>query len=123
MPDMTLKTRAPSRYSYTPPRLAKDSPKEEELFFETNYTTVATAGTPVKITKLYAGQTITVWADDGNTGDCYIGNRRVNSTIGYPITPNGTLSINLTHGYEKHKYVEIYVDAANAADKVYWIKI
>lgn len=103
--------------------LAKDTPREEELFLETNFTKVATAGTPVKITKIYAGQTITLWSDDGNTGDVYVGNRQVNSTTGYPITINGNLSINLTQGIESHKYFELYLDAANAGDKVYWIKI
>lgn len=101
----------------------KDEPKEEELFLETNFTTVASAGTPVKITKLYAGQTMTLWADDGNTGDVFVGNRSVNSTTGYPIAPNGVLTINLTLGYELHKYIEVYLDAANANDKTYWIKV
>ena len=105
------------------PRLPKDCPEEEELFFETNSTTVASAGTRVKITKLYGGQTITMWADDENSGDVYVGNRSVNSSNGYPIPADGILSIDLTSGFQPHKYLELYLDAANAADKVNWIKI
>lgn len=103
--------------------LTKDKPPEEELSFETNFTTVAAAGTPVRISSLYAGQTMTIWADDGNTGDVFVGNRRVNSTVGFPLAPNGVLTVNLTHGYEKHKYIVLYLDAANADDKIYWIKV
>jgi len=119
--NLDLSTPAISVYGYR--KLPKDSPREEELFLETNFTTVATAGTPVKITKLYGGQTLTIWADDGNTGRVYIGKRQVNSTIGYPIPVDGTVSINLTHGFPPHKYLELYVDAATAADTVHWIKI
>jgi len=114
---------SPPQAVYPGPRKPKDQPEEEELFFETGLTTVAAAGSPVKIAKLYSGQTITLWASNGNTGTVYVGNRYVNSTTGYPITVNGTLSLNLTRGYEYHKYIELHLDAANADDKVHWIKL
>jgi len=119
--NLDLSTPAISVYGNS--NLRKDSPREEELTLDTNFASVATAGQPVKITKLYAGQTMTIWAADGNTGYVYIGNRHVDNTTGYPLALNGTLSINLTTGYEKHKYLELYLDADTAGNKIHWIKI
>lgn len=102
----------------------QDSGKgQEEINLETTRAIVKTAGTAVKVTEIYNGHCATIWADDGNAGDIYIGNRNVRSTKSIILAPGATVEIDLSDGIEKNKYIVVYADAANDGDSVRWIKL
>jgi len=103
--------------------LKEQNAEQEEIFFEVRRTAVTTAGTRQPLTVLYGGHTLMIWADDGNTGDIYIGNRDVSSTESVVLAPGATFEFDLTAGVYKKKFISVFVDAATAADSVRWLKL
>jgi len=109
---------APGKASHT----GKGVPGKERPF-PTGHVTILAAGTRQYVTMIRSGQTVTIEADDGNTGDVYIGNREMTATNGFPIFAGGSVDISLEHSDEPGEYVKIYADAATTDDVLYWAKV
>jgi len=97
--------------------------EQEELFLETRKTIIETAGKPVEITTVHGGHTLTIWADDGNTGDIYIGGRDISSTNSIVLAPGATIDLNLTQGVYRKLFVRVFADAATSSDSIRWMKL
>lgn len=86
--------------------------------------TVTTAGTRVKLSaSSRLARTVIIQALASNTGDVYIGDVTVSSTLGYILVKGTAITINadLNNEDEDTTYVDLtlmYADAANNGDKV-----
>jgi len=97
--------------------------------FSLGKVTVASAGTPVRLTTnqstpatRYGAQSFTVQALAGNAGDCYIGGAGFDkSTLvgAYYILAKGTsVSFSILNAPVGYNMADVYVDAANSNDAV-----
>lgn len=95
-------------------------PEQTGCVFTTNTANVPTPGTAVQIsTEKDHIQRISFRALSGNTGNAFVGNSTVSSSVGFTLPAGESITLNFSPRSEPLD--SFYVDALNANDKVEWI--
>ena len=91
-----------------------------------DYATVdlTTAGTSQLVTDLRGGESITIKALVGNSGNAYIGSDKlVSSTNGYELDAGETLTLMLPIDFGADNFIDIWADTSNSGDDLCYVKL
>jgi len=93
-------------------------------FWEHGQVDLTTAGTPVKITNLRGGESVTIKALTGNSGNAYIGSSySLSSTTGFELDSSESVTLTLPITFGPDNYIEIWGDTSNSGDDVCFVKL
>ena len=76
------------------------------------------------IASLHGGESITIKALTGNSGNAYIGaDRLVTTSNGFELDSSETLTLTLPITFGVDNYIDIFACTSNAGDDVCWVKL
>lgn len=85
---------------------------------------LAATSTVYFIASLFGGESITIKALTGNSGNVYIGSDRlVTTSNGFELDSSETLTLTLPITFGKNNHVDIFACTDNAGDDVCWVKL
>lgn len=77
-----------------------------------------------KIADLRGGESITIKALSGNSGNAYIGDGKdVTSSNGFELDSSETLTLTLPITFGADNYIEIWATTSNGTDDLCWVKL
>lgn len=83
----------------------------------TGQTTVTTAGTRVALAASTIVISVVITANQGNTGNIFVGNSNVTSANGYILTPGASVT------FDFENLADIFIDAATSGDVVSFLGV
>ena len=76
------------------------------------------------VTSLYGGESVTIKALTGNSGNAYIGSDQLVTTAnGFELDSSETLTLTLPITFGINNYIDIFACTSNAGDDVCWVKL
>lgn len=93
-------------------------------YWETAQVDLTATSTVYEVCKLYGGQSVTIKALTGNTGNAYIGSDKLLTTSnGFELDSSETLTLTLPATFGRSNYIIIYAVTDNAGDDVCYVKL
>ena len=85
---------------------------------------LAALATVYHIVSLHGGESITIKALTGNSGNAYIGSDKlVTTSNGFELDSSETLTLTLPITFGIDNYIDIFACTDNAGDDVCWVKL
>jgi len=95
-----------------------------QKYWEYGQLNLAATTSIYEVTKLRGGESITIRALAGNSGNVYIGSDKLLSTTnGFELDSSETVTLTLPITFGADNFIEIYAVTDNAGDDVCWVKL
>lgn len=80
--------------------------------------------TVYKIVKLHGGESVTIKALTGNSGNAYVGfNKDLATSNGFELDASETVTLTLPITFGKNNFINVYAVTDNAGDDVCYVKL
>ena len=80
--------------------------------------------TVYKVTNLHGGESITIKALVGNSGNAYIGaDKLLTTSNGFELDSSDSVTLTLPLSFGRDHYIEIYAVTDNAGDDICYVKL
>lgn len=85
---------------------------------------LTTAATVYHVATLHGGESITIKALTGNSGNAFIGaDKLLSATNGFELDSSETLTLTLPITFGINNYIDIFATTDNSGDDICWVKL